>query len=155
MVRGETLIYSGSIKENDLLGNPDLLRKQGDGYIAGDIKSGSGLEGDGGGEDDDGKPKEHYAVQIALYTDILEQKGLSAGRKPFIWDIHGKEIVYDLEAPQGVRNPTTLWTVYQETLAEARLITSQQAKTLPAYSGVCKMCIGIVSVSTNCKNKTI
>jgi predicted RecB family nuclease len=140
MARGEPLIYGGKIKANDLLGNPDLLRKQETGYVAGDIKSGSGQEGDSGDDDDEGKPKKHYAVQIALYTDILEQKGLSAGRKPFIWDIHGKEVVYDLEAPQGVRNPASLWTVYQEALSQARLIASKLAKTLPAYSGVCKMC---------------
>lgn len=140
MTNGESLIYGGRIKEKDLLGNPDLLRNTGNGYVAGDIKSGSGQEGDSGDDDDEGKPKKHYAVQIALYTDILEQKGISAGRKPFIWDIHGKEVIYDLDAPQGVKNPTTLWTVYKETLDQARRIANGEMQTLPAYSGVCKMC---------------
>jgi hypothetical protein len=60
-------------------GNPDLLRKELGGYIAGDIKSGAGEEA----PDDDGnaKPKKHYAVQLALYSDILEQLGRSAGRR--------------------------------------------------------------------------
>ena len=42
---GEALIYSGRIRADDLLGEPDLLRRRGAGYIAGDIKSGAGLEG--------------------------------------------------------------------------------------------------------------
>lgn len=98
--RGEPLIYGGRIRAGDLLGNPDLLRKEGIGYIAGDIKAGAGLEGD---EDEDGKPKKHYAVQLALYTDILEQKGLSVGRRAFVWDVHGEEVTYELEEMQGVR----------------------------------------------------
>jgi len=77
MQRGEKLIYSGRIQEAGLLGDPDLLRKETGGYIAGDIKSGAGEEG----PDDDPSPKVHYAVQLALYTDILERKGLSPGRR--------------------------------------------------------------------------
>ena len=42
MQRGEPLIYSARITADDLLGDPDLLRREGDGYVAGDIKSGSG-----------------------------------------------------------------------------------------------------------------
>jgi predicted RecB family nuclease len=76
---GEPLIYSGRISAGDLLGIPDLLRKSGHCYVPGDIKSGSGKEG--GGEDEhDGKPKITYAVQLALYLDVLERLGFSAGR---------------------------------------------------------------------------
>ena len=66
MQRGEPLIYSGRIQEAGLLGDPDLLRKETGGYIAGDIKSGSGEEG----PEDDVKPKLHYAVQLGLYTEF-------------------------------------------------------------------------------------
>ena len=62
MQRGEPLIYSGRVQTEGLLGDPDLLRKEGDGYIAGDIKSGSGEEGSG----DLTRPKKHYAVQLGL-----------------------------------------------------------------------------------------
>ena len=65
MRRGDALIYGGRISADDLIGMPDLLRKEVGGYIPGDIKSGAGEEG--GGEDGDGKPKLHYAVQLALY----------------------------------------------------------------------------------------
>lgn len=133
---GALLIYGGRISADDLLGDPDLLRKENGGYVAGDIKSGAGEEG----ADDNRKPKTSYAVQIALYTDILERKGWAASRKPFIWDVHGEEVVYDLDAPIGVKNPTTLWAEYQEYLAEARRIVSRAEPTTPAYSGPCKMC---------------
>ena len=79
MQRGEPMIYSGRIQEPGLLGDPDLLRKETGGYVAGDIKSGSGEEG----AEDDAKPKLHYGVQLALYTDILERKGHSAGRRAY------------------------------------------------------------------------
>ena len=83
MRRGDALIYGGRISADDLIGIPDLLRKEIGGYIPGDIKSGAGEER--GGEDGDGKPKLHYAVQLALYVDILERLGLSAGRRAFVW----------------------------------------------------------------------
>src|SRR4051794_37983203 len=54
MQRREPLIYSGRIADGDLLGEPDLLRLEGTGYVAGDIKSGAGEEG--GDDETDGKP---------------------------------------------------------------------------------------------------
>ena len=71
MARGEPLIYGGRIRSDDLLGMPDLLRKETGGYVPGDIKSGRGK--DSADDEHDGKPKRHYAVQIALYVDILER----------------------------------------------------------------------------------
>ncbi|MDA0282122.1 MAG: TM0106 family RecB-like putative nuclease [Planctomycetota bacterium] len=136
MQRGEPLIYSGRIHTDDLLGIPDLLRKEGSGYVAGDIKSGSGEEG----PEELSKPKSHYAVQLALYTDILERIGRSSERRGFIWDIHGKELEYDFTEVIGSRNPHTLWDEYQEALSEARGILARTNRTLAAYGGVCKMC---------------
>ena len=142
---GAPLIYGGRISADDLLGDPDLLRKQGDRYVAGDIKSGSGEEG----PEDNLRPKLSYAVQLGIYTDILERKGWSAGRTPFIWDINGEEVTYDLEAPFGVKNPTTLWAEYQDYLNEARRIVNRAEQTTPAYSSPCKMCWWY----TNCLGK--
>jgi predicted RecB family nuclease len=140
MKRGEPLIYSGRISSDDLVGEPDLLQKKGNAYVAGDIKSGAGEEG--ATDDDGGKPKLHYAVQLALYTDILERLGYSAGRTPFVWDIHGKVIPYDLMQLRGTRNPRRLWDDYEEYLSLARNIVSEAIQTLPAYSaGVCKDCV--------------
>jgi uncharacterized protein len=64
MKRGDSLIYGGRIRIAYLLGEPDLIRKEGSGYVAGDIKSGAGFEGMS--EESDGKPKKHYAVQLGL-----------------------------------------------------------------------------------------
>ncbi len=137
MERGELLIYGGRIRADDLLGNPDLLRRHGDGYVPGDIKSGSGEEG----PEDLKKPKIHYAVQLAMYVDILERLGRSTGRQGFIWDIHGEEVIYNFTIPQGPRKPETLWDEYQACLAQARAIVTGARDTLPAYaSGICKNC---------------
>jgi predicted RecB family nuclease len=138
MRRGDALIYGGLISADDLIGIPDLLRKEVGGYLPGDIKSGAGEEG--GGEDGDGKPKLHYAVQLALYVDILERLGLSAGRRAFIWDINGDEVPYDFSVPLGPKKPQTLWDKYQTALAECRTILATKATPLPAYTSVCKLC---------------
>jgi predicted RecB family nuclease len=137
--RKAKLIYGGRIRAGNLLGEPDILRWDDKmGYVAGDIKSGAGEEGD----EDSGteKPKKHYAVQLALYTKILEALGLAKGRLPFIWDIHGDEVVYNLNAPQGPRTPQTLWELYKEKLGQAGEIVSQAHTTLPALGGICKLC---------------
>jgi predicted RecB family nuclease len=138
MRRGEPLIYSGRIASGDLLGVPDLLRKEAGGYVPGDIKSGAGEEG--GGDDNDGKPKLHYAVQLALYVDILEHLNLSPGRRAFVWDIHGDEVLYDFIAPQGPRKPETLWDEYQTFLAEARSVLARAVAPQGASSATCKQC---------------
>lgn len=136
MQRGDPFIYGGRIQEPESLGDPDLLRKEPGGYVAGDIKSGAGEES----PEDDPRPKLHYAVQLALYTDILERKGLSAGRRAFVWDIHGKEVPYDFAALYGKRNPRTLWQDYQECISQARAIIADRNHTRAAYSGACKLC---------------
>ena len=136
MENGAPLIYGGRISADDLLGDPDLLRLEGSAYVAGDIKSGSGDEG----FEDNAKLKKHYGVQLALYTDILERKGLSSSRQPFVWDIHGEEVTYGLEEPQGKRAPWTVWELYKNTLLEARAIIAKEARTKPAYGGGCKLC---------------
>ena len=136
MRRGDALIYAGQIRADGLLGVPDLLRREGSGYIAGDIKSGAGTEG----SEDLAKPKKHYAVQLALYTDILERTEFSAGRKGFIWDIHGNEVDYDFARPHTRRNPRTLWEEYEAVLSQARGILSERRDTRPAYAAICKLC---------------
>lgn len=131
------LIYGGRIHVNDLLGEPDLLRLEGVGYIPGDIKSGSGREG---GDEEDHRLKTRYAVQLALYVDVLEQLRRSSGRRGFIWDIHHEEVAYDFMIPQGPRNPQTLWEEYQNCLTQIRSILALKGGTRPAYGSVCKNC---------------
>lgn len=134
MSRGEPLIYGGRISAEDLLGMPNLLRKETGGYVPGDIKSGRGK--DGGDDEHDGKPKRHYAVQLALYVDILERLNRSAGKRGFVWDIHGHEVPYDFTTVPG----QTLWDKYETAVAEVRAIFAQEMAPLPAYASVCKLC---------------
>ena len=136
MQRGDLLIYSGRIHIDGLLGEPDLLRKEGDGYVAGDIKSGSGVEG----SEDLSKPKKHYGIQLGLYTDILLRKNLSAGKWGFILDRNGYEVVYDFNRTRGKRNTKTLWQEYEDCLFQAQKIIDKQTRTLAAYSSVCNNC---------------
>jgi len=132
------LIYSARLKYGELLGDPDLLRHENGGYVAIDIKSGAGLDG---ASEDLSKPKKTYAVQLALYTDILEKKGFSPGRYGYIWDIHGEEVLYEFSNTLGPKTPTTLWSFYLETLTTAALIVTGKEETNPAYSsGLCKLC---------------
>lgn len=132
MTKGEPLIYGGSIRAGDLLGKPDLLRKEVGGYVPGDIKSGRATEG--GNEDHGGRPKRHYAVQLGLYVDVLERLNLSAGRRAFVLDIQGDEVEYDF------RDPSRLWGDYEKALANARSILMKQVLPMPGYASVCKLC---------------
>lgn len=138
MRRGVPLVYGGRLEWGDLVGEPDLLRREGAGYVAGDVKSGRGEEG--GDDDAPGKPKLHYAVQLALYTELLEHAGCSAGRRAFVHDVNGDEFVYDLGAPRGAKTPQTWWEAYREHLATARAILARSERTRPALSSDCKQC---------------
>lgn len=131
------LIYGGRLRHEDLVGEPDLLRLSGAGYIAGDIKSGSGYDGDQG----DGKLKKSYALQVAHYTNILEQLGTSDGsREAFIIDRGIQDVPYLLSSPQGVRNKTTWWEVYLATLELIRGLLDRSLTTRGALSATCNLC---------------
>ena len=136
LARGDALIYSGRLTAEELLGEPDILRREGPGYVAIDIKSGAGEEG---GDEEDGKPKKTYGVQVALYTNILIRLGLSAGRYAYIWDVHGTEKRYELDTPLGPKSPS-LWEVYLETRAAVER-TLAHAPSRPAAAAVCKQCV--------------
>ena len=138
MEQGSELIYGGRIRAGELLGEPDLLRGYGNKYHAIDIKSGVGYEGAGAGFE--GRPKKHYAVQLSLYTDILERLNFSAGRLAFIWDINSEEVIYELNEPAGKRSPGTLWSAYESVLETTRKIIAKEFDTLPALSSMCKLC---------------
>ena len=94
MERGEPLIYSERIRADGLLGIPDLLRKVPAVISPATSSRGQGEEG-ADDEEEEGKPKRSYAVQLALYTDVLQRLGKSAGRRAFVWDVHRAEVMYD------------------------------------------------------------
>ena len=140
LARGEALIYSGRLSVDELLGEPDLLRRENGGYAAIDIKSGAGEEGGDEDAGEDGKPKKTYGVQIALYTDILVRLGLSAGRYGYIWDIHGEEKRYELDAPLGPKSPS-IGEIYLVTRAAVAATLDQSATTTAAAASICKLCV--------------
>ena len=139
IARGEALIYNGRLSANGLLGEPDLLRREEDGYVAIDIKSGAGEES--AGEDEYGKLKKHYGVQIALYTDLLDQLGVSVGRYGYIWDVHGEEVRYDLDAALTKDPANTLWALYLGTRLEVGKLLTRETVSAPAAASVCKLCV--------------
>jgi predicted RecB family nuclease len=141
MRRGEPLIYQGLLRSENILGIPDLLKKMPDGtYIPVEIKSGSGLEGGDEEEGEEGKPKKHYAVQLALYLEALEKLGFKHQRKGAVLDIHRNEVEYRLDEPMGVRNKTTFWEYYLQVKEAVLLLLENEEKNKPAMAGICKLC---------------
>jgi uncharacterized protein len=138
MRAGTPLVYGGRLRHGDLVGEPDLLRLEGGGYVAGDVKSGRGEEG--GDDEGPGRLKLHYAVQLALYTDLLERLGFSAGRRAFVWDVTGAEVTYAFDEPRGAKKPGTWWDAYRLHLDSAREIVERRETTRPALCGDCKQC---------------
>jgi predicted RecB family nuclease len=144
------LIYHGRLEVDDLVGEPDLLELQPNGeYMAIDIKSGMGLQGGDGFED--GKPKRHYALQIALYTDALRRLGFATHYTGKILDSTGKIIEYLLDQPKGKRGKVTWWEDYEEVLMIARNIILNKVQTKPALGSSCKSCVWY----EDCKNTCI
>ena len=138
--RRETLIYNGRLSVEELLGEPDLHRRENGGYVAIDIKSGAGEKGGDDDAGEDGKLTKTYGVQIALYTDILTRLGLSARRYGYIWDIHGAELRYDLDAPLGPRSPS-IGEIYRAARAAIDATLDRSLDTRPAAVSVCKLCV--------------
>lgn len=141
MKSGASLIYQGELQAGNLRGIPDLLERQADGtYLPIDIKSGMAREGIDEESDEPGKPKKHYALQLALYADVLSRLGFATKHQGVILDKDGTKVVYDLDQPQGKRTPQTWWELYQQTLLEVERLVTGSAKNLPALSGTCKLC---------------
>ncbi len=138
---GAPLIYQGVLKYENVLGIPDLLKRMPDGkYIPIDIKSGAGFEGADEESDDEGKPKKHYAVQLCLYIELLQNLGIDNTGTARVIDIHGNEVEYNLHQPMGVRTPMTLWQFFEQTRNNVQILLENKAQNKPAIAGVCKMC---------------
>jgi uncharacterized protein len=136
---GIPLIYGGRISADDLVGEPDLLIRRGEGYIAADIKSGRGEEGDP--DEDDPSPKLHYAVQVALYADVLNRLGFGAGHAAEIWDVKGKHVLYDLDSARTSGGTETWWDRYLDVLGSVRSIVAGELVPGPALTSCCKLCV--------------
>ena len=141
MHEGASLIYQGVLQFEDMLGIPDLLERRPDGsYIPVDIKSGMGFEGINEAEGLIGRPKKHYAVQLALYVDLLQRLGFANDRLAKVIDIHSNEFQYDLNAPMGKKDTRPLWDYYQKVKNDVALLLRNIARNKPALIGICKLC---------------
>lgn len=127
------LIVGGEISAIDLLGRPDLLRRDGAGYIAGDIKLGAGEEGR------PGTPRLRYGVQIALYADILERNDRLSRPYGFIIDGNRNELEFALDVDLG-GSKGALVDRYDEALEHAREIVDDVVVTLSVQAAECKLC---------------
>lgn len=151
---GKALIYQAVLMNDFLLGIPDLLRKNSDGtYVPIDIKSGMGYAGVDDDENDDGKLKKHYAVQLSLYVELLMGLGFAQEKQGIIIDIHGSEKVYDLATSQGPRTPQTYWELYQEVKAITKHLQDNQIENKPALGSVCQLCHWQMSCKNWCERE--
>lgn len=139
---GVALLYQPVILAENLLGIPDFLRRIEDGtYIPVDVKSGRGFEGVEEENEGEQKLKKHYAVQLALYIEVLEKMGFSNGkRQAIIHDIEHQEVIYDLNSPMGIRDKRSFWEYYELLKVEVSLLLTNQKRNDPAMSGICKLC---------------
>ncbi|MBK9156388.1 MAG: TM0106 family RecB-like putative nuclease [Chloracidobacterium sp.] len=145
LARREPYIYQGILAHGDLFGIPDILHFDGAEYLPIEIKSGSAEVG--ATEDAAGKPKKHYAVQLALYCEILRRRGLHSSLKGFVIDSSGERFEYDLAAPQGPKTPETWFELYERVRQEVVSLMSGEVQNDPAMCGSCKDC----GWGTSCK----
>lgn len=139
MKRGDDLIYQGVLKDGNLMGIPDLLRKQPDGsYIPIDIKAGMGYEG--ASEESEGKLKKHYAIQLCVYADLLKRGSFASTDKGLIIDVDENEVEYDLSTQIGPRTPQTWMEEYGKIKDEVGYLLKNEKQNLPASSSLCKLC---------------
>lgn len=135
------LIYQGVLIADNLTGIPDLLKLMPDGkYMPIDIKSGMGRKGADEDSGEDGKLKDHYAVQLALYADALIKLGFENNRQGIIIDIRGNEVLYDLNSVTGKRKKITFWELYEDVKNRVNALLTKQEENKPALAGVCKLC---------------
>lgn len=134
------LIYQGVLKHENMLGIPDLIKLQPDGsYLPVEIKSGMGVEG-ADEDEEEGKPKKHYAVQLALYVELLEKLGFEHANRGQIIDIHFNQVDYDLNKQVGKIDKRTLWDFYKQVKNNVEVLLKNEAQNKPASSGKCKLC---------------
>jgi predicted RecB family nuclease len=138
LARRAEYIYQGILEQDDLFGIPDLLHFDGTEYYPIEIKSGSA--DDGGDEDVSGKLKKHYAVQLALYSEILQRRGLQHSSRGAVIDITGQRFEYDLSVPQGSRTPETHWELYKRLHSEVVPLLLNEEQNEPANCSACKNC---------------
>ncbi|TPG16768.1 TM0106 family RecB-like putative nuclease [Sphingomonas koreensis] len=127
------LIVAGEISEADLLGRPDLIRRDGDGYVAGDIKLGAAEDGQ------PGAPQLRFGVQVCLYADILKRMDRLSRPFGFVIDGNGDELGFALDVHLG-GSRGSLVDRYDRALEHARDVVDDTVLTLSIQAAECKLC---------------
>ncbi len=127
IARREPLIRAGRLSVAGLVGEPDLLRREGAGYVAVDI----GADAPGGAEG--------VLLRLALCTDILEHMGLSAGRHGYSRDAHGVEMRHELGRAPGPGVPCG-WERYLRTRRAVREMLAAPYESRAASCAACGSC---------------
>ena len=140
MKEKKALIYQGVLISGNLKGIPDLLQLMPDGsYMPLDIKSGMGVEG-GNDENSNEKLKDTYAVQLALYVDILQKLNLKKDFMALVWDGKSNKVEYDLSLSKGKKDKQTWWEFYKKLKEEVEALLNNVFQNKPASGGKCKLC---------------
>lgn len=126
-------ILGGRLELEDRVGMPDLLCPDGDGWIAGDVKSGSAFTPDGR------RPRFEYAVQVAFYALLLSDLNLGTGSSAFVVGSDGSASMYDLTVASD-REGRTIAGRTEALTDRARAISRKTVHTRGALSATCKMC---------------
>ncbi len=133
MKKGERLIYQGLVCGKAMRGRPDLLeRTKGESglgsyyYVPVELKSGSAYA-----NEESGKLKEEYALQLSFYADALREV---QGTRPAF----GKIIDGDFQTIEVQLEPFGL--LYGERLAVIQGILTKRVKSEPAISSTCGQC---------------
>jgi uncharacterized protein len=143
-------VYQGYLEVDDLVGKPDLLELQSTGeYIPIDIKAGMGYEGEE--DEDEGRLKKHYAVQIGLYVDALIRLGFLKRNFGRILDSRAVIVDYDLSMVRGAKTPQTWWEFYLDVLGQVRKVYAKNFETEPALGSVCKLCEWYTDCKKQCE----
>jgi predicted RecB family nuclease len=130
---GESLIYQGVLASGTMRGKPDLLeRTTGESsfgpylYVPIEMKSGSAYE-----DEKAGTLKEHYALQLSFYADVLERV---QGVRP----ASGKIIDGTFRAVSVELAP--FQQDYAQRLYEIKALFSGQVPSEPCIGSVCGQC---------------
>jgi predicted RecB family nuclease len=135
------LVYQGVLRYNNMFGVPDLIKLMPDGqYIPIDIKSGMGFEGASDEDDSDGRPKKHYAVQLALYSELLECLGYNNKKSGQVIDIRCKAVEYDLSLQVNSKDKRSFWEFYLSCKQNVAVLLTNEESLKPALAGSCKLC---------------
>lgn len=141
MKKGAPLIYQGVLHYGNLVGIPDLLKRNQDGtYTPIDIKSTRGYEGILEDEENPQKLKKYYTTQLGLYLELLKLLGFSQNNHGIIFNIEGKEIIYNLKQTINLKSNKIWWDFYYEAKKEVWQLINNQKQNRPALSNVCNLC---------------